>query len=314
MTEPQLGTQALQREGGEWNVTATLTNTGQTENCFALADASCLKSEDPPPPIPILEGPQKCSDDLQLTDWHEVTREICKEENLNPLAMPVIFSQQAGGPRTGTPIPSQDMKELQKVIKDSSICSSYFKELLKNTLERTRQTLKRILSQVKRGKAQATPQKRLKKAQPYMKIIVVDIKDFANNFKEGIKIDPTQVLREDKLRTCLDTLMGKMDMAVVNGEKIRTLHDFLYHMPENGVGESYEKVKSRLRMCDRNSPVDTKVSTEGGGGGVAPAARDEIPLQPMVKTMEKKSVFHETLMEVQRSTCRLWRPTPECML
>ncbi|RMB88942.1 hypothetical protein DUI87_34708 [Hirundo rustica rustica] len=138
---------------------------GQTENCFALADASCLKSEDPPPPIPILEGPQKCSDDLQLTDWHEVTREICKEENLNLLAMPVIFSQQAGGPRTGTPIPSQDMKELQKVIKDSGICSSYFKELLKNTLERTHQTIKRILTQVKRGKAQATPQKRLKKAQ-----------------------------------------------------------------------------------------------------------------------------------------------------
>ncbi|RMC11407.1 hypothetical protein DUI87_11526 [Hirundo rustica rustica] len=166
MTEPQLGTQALQREGGGWNVTATLTNTGQTENCFALADASPLKSEDPPPPIPILEGPQKCSDDLQLTDWHEVTREICKEENLNPLAMPVIFSQQAGGPRTGTPIPSQDMKELQKVIKDSGICSSYFKELLKNTLERTHQTIKHILSQVKRGKAQVTPpKKRLKKAQ-----------------------------------------------------------------------------------------------------------------------------------------------------
>ncbi|RMB97061.1 hypothetical protein DUI87_26509 [Hirundo rustica rustica] len=124
----------------------------QTENCFALADASCLKSEDPPPPISILEGPQKGSDDLQLTDWHEVTREICKEENLNPLAMPVIFSQQAGGPRTWTPIPSQDMKELQKVIRDSGICSSYFKELLKNTLERTHQTIKRILSQVKRGK------------------------------------------------------------------------------------------------------------------------------------------------------------------
>ncbi|RMC03713.1 hypothetical protein DUI87_19705 [Hirundo rustica rustica] len=167
MTEPQLGTQAMQREGGGWNVTATLTNTGQTENCFALPDASRFKSEDPPPPIPILEGPQKRSDDLQLTDWHEVTREICKEENLNPLAMPVIFSQQAGGPRTGTPIPSQDMKELQKVIKDSGICSSYFKELLKNTLERTHQTLKRILSQVKRGKAQVTPpKKRLKKAQP----------------------------------------------------------------------------------------------------------------------------------------------------
>ncbi|RMB94828.1 hypothetical protein DUI87_28631 [Hirundo rustica rustica] len=135
MTEPQLGTQTMQREGGGWNVTATLTNTGQTENCFALAAASPLKSEDPPPPIPILEGPQNCSDDIQLTDWHEVTREICKEENLNPLAMPVIFSQQARGPRTWTAIPSHEIKELRKAIKDSGICSPYFKQLLKSTLE-----------------------------------------------------------------------------------------------------------------------------------------------------------------------------------
>ncbi|RMB89475.1 hypothetical protein DUI87_34136 [Hirundo rustica rustica] len=108
---------------------------GQTENSFALAAASPLKSEDPPPPIPILEGPQNCSDDIQLTDWHEVTREICKEENLNPLAMPVIFSQQAGGPRTWTAIPPHEIKELRKAIKDSGICSPYFKQLLKSTLE-----------------------------------------------------------------------------------------------------------------------------------------------------------------------------------
>ncbi|RMC04376.1 hypothetical protein DUI87_19197 [Hirundo rustica rustica] len=91
--------------------------------------------DDPPPPIPNLEDSQKCFDDLQLTDWHEVRREICKEENLNPLAMPVIFSQQAGGPRTWTAIPSQDIKELRKAIKDSGICSPYFKQLLKSTLE-----------------------------------------------------------------------------------------------------------------------------------------------------------------------------------
>ncbi|RMC22286.1 hypothetical protein DUI87_00598 [Hirundo rustica rustica] len=141
------------------------TPAGQTENGFALATANPLRPEDPSPPIPNLEDSQECFYDLRLTDWHEARQEICKEENLNPLAMPVIFSQQAGGPRTGTAIPSQDVKELLKVIKDSGICSLYFKQLLKNTQERTHQTLKHILSQEKRGKAQAIPQKRLKKAQ-----------------------------------------------------------------------------------------------------------------------------------------------------
>ncbi|KAK4815981.1 hypothetical protein QYF61_010849 [Mycteria americana] len=38
------------------------------------------------------------------------------------------------------------------------------------------------------------------------------------------------------------------------------------------------------RLCERNNSADTKVS-EGGGGGGAPGARAEIPLQHVVKTV-----------------------------
>ena len=44
-----------------------------------------------------------------------------------------------------------------------------------------------------------------------------------------------------------------------------------------------------MRTCKRNNPADTKVSEEGGGGD-APGARAEIPLQPMVKTMVRQAV------------------------
>ena len=44
-----------------------------------------------------------------------------------------------------------------------------------------------------------------------------------------------------------------------------------------------------VRRCERNSSADTKVSEEGGGGG-APGAGAEIPLQPIVKTMVRQAV------------------------
>jgi len=44
-----------------------------------------------------------------------------------------------------------------------------------------------------------------------------------------------------------------------------------------------------VRICERNSPADTKVSEEGGGEG-APGAGEEIPLQPVEKTMVKQVV------------------------
>ena len=44
-----------------------------------------------------------------------------------------------------------------------------------------------------------------------------------------------------------------------------------------------------MRICERNHSAGTKVREEGGGGG-APGARAEIPLQPMVKTMVRQVV------------------------
>ena len=44
-----------------------------------------------------------------------------------------------------------------------------------------------------------------------------------------------------------------------------------------------------MRRCERNNSADTQVSEEGGGGG-APGAGAEIPLQPVVKTMVRQAV------------------------
>ncbi|CAM9267070.1 unnamed protein product [Bubo scandiacus] len=49
------------------------------------------------------------------------------------------------------------------------------------------------------------------------------------------------------------------------------------------------QLKRRVRMCERNNSADTKISEEGGGGG-APGARAEIPLQPLVQTMVGQAV------------------------
>ena len=44
-----------------------------------------------------------------------------------------------------------------------------------------------------------------------------------------------------------------------------------------------------MRRCERNNSADPQVSAEGGGGG-APGAGAEIPLQPMGKTMVRQAV------------------------
>ena len=44
-----------------------------------------------------------------------------------------------------------------------------------------------------------------------------------------------------------------------------------------------------MRRCERNNSADTKVREEGGGGG-APGAGAEIPLQPVGKTMVRQAV------------------------
>ncbi|XP_039409418.1 uncharacterized protein LOC120410184 [Corvus cornix cornix] len=110
------------------------------------------------------KSPPKCSDYSQLTDWHEIRRQICKDESLSLLAKPVIASQQPSSPKTWVPIPTLEIKELRRAVRYSGICSPYLKQLLKSTLKGTHQTLKHILNQQKGGEAQATPQRRLNKA------------------------------------------------------------------------------------------------------------------------------------------------------
>ncbi|PKU39468.1 protein pxr1-like [Limosa lapponica baueri] len=55
---------------------------------------------------------------------------------------------------------------------------------------------------------------------------------------------------------------------------------------KNAVQQQPER---EVRICERNSPADTKDSEEGAGGG-APGVRAEIPLQPVVKTMVRQAV------------------------
>jgi len=51
-----------------------------------------------------------------------------------------------------------------------------------------------------------------------------------------------------------------------------------------------------VRIYERNSSADAKVNEEGGGGG-APGAGAEVPLQLMEKTMVRQAV-HLQPMEV----------------
>ncbi|KAK4832385.1 LOW QUALITY PROTEIN: hypothetical protein QYF61_022240 [Mycteria americana] len=64
-------------------------------------------------------------------------------------------------------------------------------------------------------------------------------------------------------------------------------------------------VERGVRICERNNSSDTKVSEEGGGGGV-PGVRAEIPLRSVVKTMVRQAVPLQPMVE-QISTCSLWR-------
>ncbi|GAB0182143.1 acid sphingomyelinase-like phosphodiesterase 3b [Grus japonensis] len=54
-------------------------------------------------------------------------------------------------------------------------------------------------------------------------------------------------------------------------------------------GQQHLQPERGATRCERNNAADTKVSEEGGGGG-APGARAEIPLQPLEKTMVRKAV------------------------
>jgi len=63
-----------------------------------------------------------------------------------------------------------------------------------------------------------------------------------------------------------------------------------------------------VRICEGNNSADTKGSEEGGGGG-APGAGAEIPLQLAEKTMVRQADLCRPCRSTieQISTCSLWR-------
>ncbi|KAK4810890.1 hypothetical protein QYF61_013298 [Mycteria americana] len=79
---------------------------------------------------------------------------------------------------------------------------------------------------------------------------------------------------------------SKMDLPLAKAEPISDVGStsvITYLRREKNLPRNSSRNRG-MRKCERNSYADTKVNEEGGGGG-APGARAEIPLQPMVKTM-----------------------------
>ncbi|GAB0184492.1 epimerase family protein SDR39U1 [Grus japonensis] len=76
---------------------------------------------------------------------------------------------------------------------------------------------------------------------------------------------------------------SKMDPMLAKAEPISnggSASGITYLKGEKTAVKQQLQLKRGLRRCERNNSADTKVSEEGGGGG-APGARADIPLQPM---------------------------------
>jgi len=67
-----------------------------------------------------------------------------------------------------------------------------------------------------------------------------------------------------------------------------------------------------VRIHERNNSADTKVSGEGGEGG-APGTGEEIPLQPVEKTMVRQAVLLQP-MEAHRGADNHLQPMEDPML
>ncbi|XP_039422402.1 protein VASP homolog [Corvus cornix cornix] len=199
------------------------------------------------------KNPPKCSDYSQLTDWHEIRLQIYKDESLNLLAKPVIASQQPDSPKTWAPIPTLEIKELKRAVRYSGICSPYLKQLLKSTLKGTHQTLKRILSQQKGGKAQATPQRRLNKALYVYNFLNSSAEEpdppifrhFLNNKKAKLKEHPPVLIKNlesGKIERPYDLIMwGKGFACLSTGEGTKWIpakNVKLYHTSKPAVGST----------------------------------------------------------------------------
>lgn len=259
-----LASQAANRGGTEGNGAAPVS--GETESRSAGADALNLTPGNPEkqpdlfamsPRVPPASGwdlathkektsseslltllsesknPLKCSDYSQLTDWHEIRRQICKDESLSLLAKPVIASQQPDSPKTWVPIPTHEIKELRRAVRYSGICSPYLKQLLKTTLKGTHQTLKRILDQQKGGEAQDTPQRRLNKALYVYNFLNSSAEEpdppiyrhFLNNKKAKLKERPPVLIKNldsGKIEGPYNLIMwGKGFACVSTGEGVK---------------------------------------------------------------------------------------------
>ncbi|PKU45158.1 protein pxr1-like [Limosa lapponica baueri] len=70
--------------------------------------------------------------------------------------------------------------------------------------------------------------------------------------------------------------------------------------------------KRGVRICEKNHSANTEASEEGGGGG-APGAGAEIPLQPVVNTVMSEAVLLQP-MEVYSGAHILLQPTEDPML
>ncbi|GAB0200297.1 epimerase family protein SDR39U1 [Grus japonensis] len=80
---------------------------------------------------------------------------------------------------------------------------------------------------------------------------------------------------------------SKTDPPLAKAEPIRVLCDNILKKGKNQLRENF--CSRREEREDVRNSADTKVSADGGGGG-APGAGAEIPLQPVVKAMVKQAV------------------------
>lgn len=78
----------------------------------------------------------------------------------------------------------------------------------------------------------------------------------------------------------LDPLLATVESVIVSGGAFVMAHTL-------GKTSLCNHLHLERGVCERKSPGDTKVSTEGGGGGAAGTGA-EILLQPMVQTVVRQ--------------------------
>ncbi|GAB0179640.1 acid sphingomyelinase-like phosphodiesterase 3b [Grus japonensis] len=104
----------------------------------------------------------------------------------------------------------------------------------------------------------------------------------------------------------MDPLLAKVE-CISDGDSTSGITEL-----RRGKNPAHLQPEREVRICERNSSADTKVS-EGEGGG-APGTKAEIPLQPMVKTMVRQVVPLQAMEDDGGANIHLQpvkNPTPE---